>query len=861
MRKLLRVGGIVAATLVAVCAFGNITAAQEQPADPFSTYQPLRCQNQRDGSVTCTYPNGQQASNCTTSTPFTGTTRYECTNPDNGKTQCDRSATGNLDGNSAGTQTVCRVYDSNGTLITTRDTTNQGGRTTGRVTGSDGTEQEIDESNMTPPGDSCGWTNMGACFRNFPGMLFVAVGFIFLTLSGMILFVAGTVFNWVVLRTVFQFGEYFGTSDGMLVAWGVMRDIANIGLLFGFILMGVLLILNVDGGGHGHGGGISAKRAIPRLIIFAVLLNFSLFASQFVIDVANAFGSSFTSLAGTECSTAVTTEAGNNGGQSLEECSNLGISGKVLQAAGLTNIFGDGRGDLQAILSNLAGRPYSYAVSLIMLSIFVLVTAFVLLAGAIMLVIRVVVLSFLMVTSPIGFAGMVIPGLGKIASQWWHTLISQSFFAPVYLLLIFISIKLTEGLMQGEASLTNAIIADKGVAISGNIQVVMVFLIVIGFMIASLITAQKLGAMGAGAATAFAGRAVTYPLSAGGRMTLGRGSARALKTYETAMGRARNSNNKFVSTIAKSPLGNVVDDAAVGTLTAGKNAKFFGGRSYAEETKHRDERADHLEHARAQAEQKETLKAAIKSGVDADIQKSLQKMGAGDIKKVLEDSKVDLDAIARNVSPEKFADLMKDKDISEDKKHRLQHGRFAPLEQVASTAGTSAGFSAAKGAVKSWSGDDLVEFAKADPSSFAKLIQATDVSGSSVLTKDQRETLEKAKGLSNAQRQMVKDSSPVGRINAAVKGGRVVLAGTIAAGITSPKDKAKLDRDALMTPAVIDTLTAGDLKELQSEAKLKDADRRAIMSRINASTKPNHQSIKNYLRDAGTDTLVKAYWS
>lgn len=378
-------------------------------------------------------------------------------------------------------------------------------------------------------------------------MLFVGIGFIFLTLAGMVLFLAGTVFNWVVLRTVFQFGEYFGTSDGMLIAWGVMRDIANIGLLFGFILMGVLLILNVEGGGHGHGGGLSAKRAIPRLIIFAVLLNFSLFASQFVIDVANAFGSSFTSLAGTECSTAVTGSDGNAGGQSLEECTNLGISGKIIQAAGLTNIFGDGRGDLQAILSNLTGRPYSYAVSLIMLSIFVLVTAFVLLAGAIMLAIRVVILSFLMVTSPVGFAGMVIPGLSGIASKWWHTLISQSFFAPVYLLLIFISIKLTEGLMRGEATLTNALIADRGNAISGNIQVVMVFIIVIGFMIASLIMAQKMGAIGAKFASNSAAALTLGSAGFIGRRTLG------VAAESAAKGVARSSwarNNGFGSRTA-----------------------------------------------------------------------------------------------------------------------------------------------------------------------------------------------------------------------------------------------------------------------------------------------------------------------
>lgn len=836
-----------------VLADASALAQENPPADPISAYQPLRCQNQRDGSVTCTYPNGQQAQSCTSTTVGGTTTRYECQNPDGGRTQCDRSAVGNLDGRgtgAAGTQTICRVYDASGNIVTTRDTTNQGGRTTGGVTGSDGNTEEIDESNLNPPGDSCGWGNVGACIRNLPGMLFVAIGFIFLGLAGMILFLAGTVFNWVVLRTVFQFGEYFGTSDGMLIAWGVMRDIANIGLLFGFILMGVLLILNVDGGGHGHGGGISAKRAIPRLIVFAVLLNFSLFTTQFVIDVANAFGSSFSSLAGTECSTAVTTRE-NTSGQSLQDCANLGISGKILEVAGVSRIHHTNLNDIQQVLSTLAGRPYSYAVSLIMLSIFVLVTAFVLLAGAIMLIIRVVVLSFLMVTSPIGFAGMVIPGLSGIASKWWHTLISQSFFAPVYLLLIFISIKLTEGLMDGNATISDAIIANQGTGLAGNMQVVMVFMIVIGFMIGALISAQKLGAMGAGFATKFA----AIPFAMAGRNTVGLASSRGLKSYEAAMGRARGSSNSFVRGLAKSPLGNFADDTIAGTLKSGKNLKIGGYRSYAEEEKYREDRGKHLQHAADEAQAKKDLKDAIATNDDKKISDALQKAGMSDIKKLLEDGDENLEVIARNLSPEKFAELMKDKDLAHDKKHKLQEGRFGRL-----AAASSSGFAATKAAVKGMAADDLVEFAKANPQAFEAILRAQDANGESVLSNEQREALEKAKGLTNSQRQLVKDESRVGRLNRAVSGGSVATARNLARTMTS-KEKAKLDKATLTSQPFIDELTVADLKELQAEGKLGASERGAIKNRIRASARPNHQIIMSYLGDPNTDPLVKAYWT
>lgn len=357
----------------------------------------------------------------------------------------------------------------------------------------------------------CEPLNLVPCFLNLPGYLLSAIGYAILVLSTFILFLAGTVFNWVVIRTVFQFATYFGTSEGMLVAWTVLRDIANIALLFGFVFIGVATILNTQ-----SVEGYSAKKALPRLIIFAVLLNFSLFATQGIIDVANGFASIFSTYAGQECGQA--DEATGTEGQQNEDCANIGISGKIMSAAGM-NHFPTSEGFLGGL-----ERPYSTAAMLIILSILVSITAMVLFAASIMLVIRVVVLSLLMVTSPIGFAGLAIPSLNKIAQDWWHKLINQAFFAPLYLLMVFISLKLVDGLQDGGASITQAISADvsNGGTIAGNMQVVVVYAIVIGFMVGSLMVAQKMGAAGAGFATKTAGGLAFGAQGFVGRRTVGR---------------------------------------------------------------------------------------------------------------------------------------------------------------------------------------------------------------------------------------------------------------------------------------------------------------------------------------------------
>lgn len=453
--------------------------------------------------------------------------------------------------------------------------------TGGGVTSTQNPDGSI-ENEVIPPrseGASCSAFDVGACIRALPGMLFTGIAFLFLTLSTVILGVAGTVFNWVVIRTVFQFGTYFGTNEGMLIAWGVMRDVANIGLLFGFIFMGVLLILNVEGGGgHGHGGGMSAKKAIPRLIIFAVLLNFSLFASQVVIDVANAFSASFATLAGETCATGTTGGDATEAQQRNEECANVGISGKILAVTGLTKTWNVEQG-----WDNLLDRPYTYAVSLMLLSIFVLVTAMVLLAGAILLIIRVVILSLLMVTSPIGFAGMAIPKLQGIATMWWSKLMSQAFFAPVYLLLIFISIKLTEGLMgEGSTSLADALIGNAGKTTAGNMQVVMIFLVVIGFMIGSLIAATKIGAMGAKFATQSVAGATVGFAGFAGRRTIGAASGKAASRIASSSWARNNgvgsrlayniaSKGAASSFSARTGINNITKGAGLDIGNAGKN--------------------------------------------------------------------------------------------------------------------------------------------------------------------------------------------------------------------------------------------------------------------------------------------------
>lgn len=563
-----------------------------------------------------------------------------------------------------------------------------------------------------------------------------------LTFSGWILGLAGVFFNWVVIKTVFQFGTYFGTSDGMLIAWGVLRDISNIGLLFGFIFMGVLLILNVDGGGHGHGGGMSAKKAIPRLIIFAVLLNFSLFASQAVIDVANAFSAQFATLAAADCTNVLETN----------ECANNGISGKVLQMAGIGSIWTDA----------LLLRNSTDSVVLLGLSLFVIITAMVLIAAGIMLVIRVVILSLLMVTSPIGFAGMVIPGLQGVASKWWHTLISQSFFAPVMLLLMFISLKLAESLNPKGVLLVDAF-GGNAAGVAANMQVLVVFAVVIGFMIASLAAASKMGAMGATFATNTASAISFGLLTRGSNLAVG-GTAR-LARFGVQRSPLKNTGaaqvlvNRGLRPLEKANLDMRRAPGMGGVLGA---AGITAGAKPAEHATYGDI-AHEVSDMRQGVGGKKLQRQYMGEIADQKLEENAhdEKMDADDVKHLASMNTKELEALhgikdgvtqmAQNLTPEQFENLMKSDKLDDAQKSKLRDGRLSALEKVSDEA------------LKKWSTKDLEQLASS--SEYVKLLSDKDFA--TRLSDDQAEALGKSSKLTTAQKEAF-DKARDGRFDPAV---------------------------------------------------------------------------------------------
>lgn len=330
-----------------------------------------------------------------------------------------------------------------------------------------------------------------------------------LTIGNMVIEIAakitgfgGVILEFTMKKLVLEMGTLInGSGMGVVInqAWTTIRDICNLAFIFGFIYIGIRTIIDADSG--------ASKKFLASLIIGAVLINFSLFFTKVVIDVSNYIAVEV-----------VHTMKDGEGS----------ISDKYTSVLKVSSLYTPPQNDPQLLANITNAGVVGY---FIMAALFLIVAGFVLAAGGILLIFRFAQLVFIMIFSPILFAATVFPQTAKYAGDLWHRLISQAFFAPVYLFLLLVSLRLLEGatrtLNTTHKNLSDAIISPDAY------DIVLIFLICIMFLIMSLKAAQSMGAVGADKALAFGkdlrmrgqramGTATAGLAAASGRATFGR---------------------------------------------------------------------------------------------------------------------------------------------------------------------------------------------------------------------------------------------------------------------------------------------------------------------------------------------------
>ena len=297
-------------------------------------------------------------------------------------------------------------------------------------------------------------------------------------------------------------------------AFGAVRDIANIFFIIALLYVAIKTILDLNVTNN--------KKLIGTIVIVALLINFSLFTTELIIDGTNILAKVFYNQ--------ITSQDEN--GKLLP----AGAGGQTSISIGLVNKF-----DPQGIVSwtDYNANQGTYIFITILAIVVTLYTAFIFFSVALLFVGRVVALWLSMIFAPIAFASYTmpinIPGLGH--KDWWDELLKNAFLAPIFIFFLFIIVMFADFLKTIVVYPSNP----------DQMQKIMAIVIPFAILIILLMKAKEMAVKlsgeigkaimsGAKTVTGFVGGAAVGVVAGGaaiaGRATIGRAGA-AISRSET----------------------------------------------------------------------------------------------------------------------------------------------------------------------------------------------------------------------------------------------------------------------------------------------------------------------------------------
>lgn len=408
---------------------------------------------------------------------------------------------------------------------------------------------------------------------------------------------AAVMLNFSVSELIVGMGQLVGEMPAIVDCWILLRDIANVFLVFITIFIGVAIILGISNYHY--------KKLLWKVLLAALFVNFSMFFTKIIIDVSN--------LAATELYTILLVDARQ--GEDYSACS------QQIQAANFTDskcisdgIAGAwwGKLKLMSVMSyttQIGGAPNNAAntndtnkrivyIGALGTVLFVIMT-FVFGAAALLLIARFVILVFLMIMSPVAFVAW-ITGFSNMGSRWWHRLLNEAFFAPAIFLMFLIAWRMTDSLSDryiGGMEISEFSKIANGEM--GAMSLLLYFIIIAGFLIGGLMIARSLGATGASsmmstgkqwskaagfAVGAGAGAATAGAAGWAGRRFIGGGARIAAESDALKNFSSKNKFTRFIGTSTRSALSGVakssmdVRNAPVISKTASKYLGAAGGK-------------------------------------------------------------------------------------------------------------------------------------------------------------------------------------------------------------------------------------------------------------------------------------------
>lgn len=183
------------------------------------------------------------------------------------------------------------------------------------------------------------------------------------------------------------------------LAWSIVRDFTNILIIFSALYTGVRYIMGLEG------ENFDFRKSVVRLILTALLINFSFPIAKFLVDMSN-----FTTLSIR---------------QGIVGAENKSISEVIMRNTGAAPLISD-IGNVSGSGSKLTSSSQIWLAILFMVSVL-----FVFLYGAIMIVVRALILLVTVIFSPLMFLTSSFKAFERVNEVWRSNYIGQLLYAPI----------------------------------------------------------------------------------------------------------------------------------------------------------------------------------------------------------------------------------------------------------------------------------------------------------------------------------------------------------------------------------------------------------------------------------------------
>ena len=303
--------------------------------------------------------------------------------------------------------------------------------------------------------------------------------------------------------------SYFLDSSAVVFGWVIVRDLANMFFVVVLLIIAFGTILNIEKYNY--------KKWLPKLVLMAILINFSKTICGVLIDIAQVVMLTF-----------------------VGSFSTIG-AGALIDILGITEIL-QFHNDSEAQFWTVIGA-YLLGIAYVIVALIVVVTMIAMLA------IRIVMIWIYVVLSPLAYLLMAFPGGQSYASRWWSEFTKNLIVGPVLAFFLWLSFAALSAdqfrdysaeneevntAMQGEVS---SIISQDAVSAMGTKAstpgALIKFVIAIGMLVGGLKIAQEVG----GAAGSMAGKGMAAVNKAG---KIGLAGAAAVTGVRKAKGIAKN---------------------------------------------------------------------------------------------------------------------------------------------------------------------------------------------------------------------------------------------------------------------------------------------------------------------------------